>query len=148
MQATALNLTHGHGAKALAALLLLALLLTPACSSFCQAHTCRQPPAGKQDSSCHHEAEMSDHRATGVSAAVAACGTRELQFGLPTSTGNWKTGEAILVSFDGDCLPLARLRTSAFARDGRPETDTGSRPEFHRSVARQFSFDTFVSLRV
>jgi hypothetical protein len=73
---------------------------------------------------------------------------RDLQIGLPTSAGKRQFGETTLVSLDTDCSSLASLGASAFARDKGLDGDTGFLPEFHRSVASQFSFESFVFLRI
>ena len=134
-----------RGSRALSGLLLLVLVLTPACSLICQAQICQTSPTTRQDAGCHHEGMRAARQDAALIAAVSACGVQEVVFALPTPINKWQANE----TSDARLSPLflsTNSSTLALARCWK--TDRNPVGEFHRSIASPFSFDSFVFLRV
>jgi hypothetical protein len=148
MRASRKIANFGRGSKALSGLLLLALVLTPACSLICQAQVCQTSPTTKQDLGCHHKGIAAARQHAGLTAAVSGCGVQEVVFALPTPANKWNLSNwsAVRVVFDQP-LPV-NSSSEPCVRLGKLDTRTGRSGDFHRSIVSQFSFDFFVFLRV
>jgi hypothetical protein len=136
--------------RCLALAVLVALILTPSCSSVCQARTCPISQPANSDSSCHHQQRtgMCSEDSLRMTAADGSCGLHELLIALPAAKSSL---EPIVTpaSSTNSSLFFAAVSTyakvlsdSSFPRDIGPERRSG------RSAARQFSFDTLIFLRI
>src|SRR5438309_984912 len=123
MQGAAIKLAFVNKSRALAVLLLLVFVLTPACSSFCQARACQESNATKQESGCHHQEQLTTDHASNISAKAAKCGARDFLLGLPESTGEWRAGERTSASFDPDYSSLSNSAAPAFWFRGVSESN-------------------------
>jgi hypothetical protein len=140
------NLRAWYRAFALA--LVVALAFTPICSSVCQARTCLDSSAGNLESDCHHAQGMNAEDTLRITAAGKSCGLHELQVGLPAARSNLEAIVAPASSPDSSVF-FAALSTDArvLSHSAFPR-DTGPKRVSRRFVAVQFSFDTFIFLRV
>ncbi len=131
------------------ALILLSLLaLTPSCSVICQARACQTSQSADSDESCHHQQLVSSEDSLRFTAAFTPCESHELPALLPLGKGSFGANVtsaspatvsaffAILVSYD------------RISSDHSNPSDTGPGNTAPRFSVKQFSFDTFVSLRV
>src|SRR5215510_7313635 len=103
---------HRRESRVLSGLLLLVLVLTPACSLICQRQVCETSPATRQVAGCHHEGMTVARQDAVLTAAVFACGVQEVVFALPTPTNKWQakeTPDAWLSSrfSSTNCSPMA-----------------------------------------
>lgn len=136
--------------RGLAIVLLLVLVLTPSCSSVCQARTCPISQPANSDSSCHHQQGkgMGSEDSVAVTSAGGPCGLHELLIALPVA----KSG------LEGIVTPASSTDTSVFfpavstyakvSSDSSFPRGTAAKRVSRRSPAGQFSFDTFVYLRI
>ena len=142
--------------RALALLLLLVLVLTPACSSICQAHHCTESTQTKEHATCHHESDGTpDNSLTTLRAITASCHAPEQLCGaaghsllaLPEIFDNLETQKSQPNVLDAHASSDA-IVVDISAHDQRLKLNSRSVREFHRSIASQFSFESFVFLRV
>jgi ABC-type amino acid transport substrate-binding protein len=147
MQGAAIKLAFANN-RALALLLLLVFVLTPACPSFCQAQACQESNATKQESGCHHEEQLTTDHSSKISAKAAKCGSRDILFALRESAGEWRAGERTSASFDPDCSSPSNSADAAFPSRGVSESNTGQLSGFHIPVASQISAASLVVLRI
>ena len=148
MQGAAIKLAFVNKSRALAVLLLLVFVLTPACSSFCQAQACQESNATRQESGCHHQEQLATDHSSNISAKAAKCGARDFLFALPESAAEWRAGERTSASFDSDYSRSSNSAASAFAVRGSLEGDTSRLAGFHIPVASQISVYSLVVLRI
>jgi hypothetical protein len=147
MQSAAQKFLLGGWYRGVAVLLLLVLVLTPSCSSVCQAWRCPISQPANSDSGCHHEQGANSEDSQRFTAAGASCGSHELLAALPE--GKSSLGARVApagssyspVFFTVVATYAGVWSNSLFPRDTGPACT-------HRSAAGQFSFDTFVSLRI
>ena len=131
------------------ALILLSLLaLTPSCSVVCQARACPISQSADSDESCHHQQLASSEDSPRFTAAFTPCESHEFPALLPIDRSSFgasltsaspvtvSTLFAVLASYD---------RISSGHSSPR---DTGPGNTAPRFSVRQFSFETFVFLRV
>src|SRR5258705_9980954 len=102
MHRGAIKLAFANKSRALAILLLLVFVLTPACSSFCQAQACQESNATRQESGCHHQEQLTTDHSSNISAKAAKCATRDFLFALPESAPEWRAGESTSAPFNPD----------------------------------------------
>ncbi len=131
------------------ALVLLSLLaLTPSCSVVCQARACPISQSANSDESCHHQQLASPEDSLRFTAAFTPCESHELPALLPIEKS----------SFGANLTSASPVTVSAFfaalgsydrisSGQSKPR-DTGPGHTAPRFSVRQFSFDTFVFLRV
>jgi hypothetical protein len=148
MQLVARHFVIATGSRALAAFLLLALMLNPSCSSVCQAQSCQNSQSTRKDSTCHHDADAAVRHFASVSASSANCGARDLLPALPEPSSNWRVNEAAQHSIASEGFSRLNTIASGASCAGFLKPDLDYLAEFRRSVASQFSFDSFVFLRV
>jgi hypothetical protein len=147
MQGAAIKLAFANKSRALAVLLLLVFVLTPACSSFCQAQACQESNATRQESGCHHQEQLATDHSSSISAKAAKCGARDFLFALPESA-EWRAGERTSASFYPDYSSPSNSAAPAFPFRGVSEGNTGQLSGFHIPVASQISVDSLVVLRI
>ena len=148
MQGAAIKLAFADKSRTLAVLLLLVFVLTPACSSFCQAQVCQESNATKQESGCHQQEQLTTDRASNISAKAAKCGARDFLLGLPESAREWRAGERTSASFDPDYWSPSNAAAPAFPFRGVSDGNTGQLSGIHIPVASQISVDSLVVLRI
>ena len=148
MHRGAIKLAFANKSRALAILLLLVFVLTPACSSFCQAQACQESNATRQESGCHHQEQLTTDHSSSISAKTAKCGTRDFLFALPESAAEWRAGERTSASFDPDYSSPSNSAAPAFPFRGASESNTGQLSGFPMPVASQISVDSLVVLRI
>jgi hypothetical protein len=134
--------------RALALALLVALAFTPVCSSVCQARTCLDSSSGNLESDCHHAQGMNSEDTLRISAAGKSCGLHELQVGLPAAKCNLEAIVAPASSTDSSVFSRAVSTEAKVLSDSSFPQDTGLKSVSRRSGAAQFSFDTFIFLRI
>jgi hypothetical protein len=81
-------------------------------------------------------------------AAVSACGAQEVVFALPTPANKIQGNAGYGVWFLSALVSPADSFALALARHGDSKPKSDRVVGFHRSAASQFSFDSFVFLRV
>ena|SRR5205085_6512368 len=141
--------------RALALLLLLVLVLTPACSSICQAHHCTESTQTKEHATCHHESDGTPDNSLTLRAITASCHASEQLCGaaghsllaLPEISDNLETQKTQPNVLDAHASSDA-IVVDISAHDQRLKLNSRSVRKFHRSIASQFSFESFVFLRV
>jgi hypothetical protein len=148
MQGATIKLAFANKSRALVVLLLLVFVLTPACSSFCQAQACQESNATRQESGCHHQEQLATDHSSSISAKAAKCGARDFLFALPESAAEWRAGERTSASFDPDYSSPSNSAAPAFPFRGVSEGNTGQLSGFHIPVASQISVDSLVVLRI
>jgi len=148
MQGAAIKLAFAIKSRALAALLLLVFVLTPACSSFCQIQACQESNATKQESGCHHQGQLTTDHSSNISARAAQCGVRDFLFALPESAAEWRAGERTSASFDPNYSSPSNSAASAFPFRGVSASNTGQLSGFPIPVASQISVDSLAVLRI
>jgi hypothetical protein len=148
MQRGAIKLAFANKSRALALLFLLVFVLTPACSSFCQAQACQKSNATKQESGCHHQAQPTTDHSSNISAKAAICGERDFLFALPESAGEWRAGERTSASFDPDYSSPSNAAAPAFPFRGVSESNAGQLSGFHIPVASQIPVNSLAVLRI
>jgi len=148
MRRGAIKLAFANKSRALALLLLLVFVLTPACSSFCQAQVCQESNATKQESACHHQEQLTTDQASNIRAKAAKCGARDFLLALPQSAGEWRAGERTSASFDRDYWSPSNAAAPAFPFRGVSDGNTGQLSGIHIPVASQISVDSRVVLRI
>jgi len=148
MQGAAIKLTLANKSRALALLLLLVFVLTPACSSFCQAQACQESNATKQESGCHHQEQLTTDHSSNISAKATKCGARDLLFALPESAGEWRAGEKTSAPFDPDYSSPSNSAVPAFPFRAVSESNAVQLSGFQIPVASQISLDSLVALRI
>jgi hypothetical protein len=135
------------GCRGIALVLLMALALSPSCSTMCPARNCPISQPAEREAGCHHEPAMNSDDSPTITAGTASCGLQKLLVALPVAkylleTGVPRASSTTLVptvELAATCAPV--LSDSSLSRDTGPT-------HFVRSAARQFTFDTFVYLRV
>ena len=131
------------------ALILLSLLaLTPSCSVVCQARACPTSQSADSDESCHHQQLASSEDSPRFIAAFTPCESHELSALLPIDKS----------SFGANLTSASPVTVSAFfavlasydriSSGHSSPRDTGPGHNAPRFSVRQFSFETFVFLRV
>jgi hypothetical protein len=133
--------------RGVACVMLLVLVLTPSCSSVCQAWRCPISQPANSDFSCHHEQGANSEDSQRFTAAGASCGWHELPAALPEGKSSL---EERVTPADSSYSPAFFTVVATYAgvlSDSLFPRDTGPTCT-HRSAAGQFSFDTFVSLRI
>ena len=148
MQGAAIKLAFANKSRALAVLLLLVFVLTPACSSFCQIQACQESNATRQESDCHHQEQLTTDHSSNISAKHAKCGARDFLFALPESAPEWRAGERTSSSFAPDYSSPSNSAAPAFPLRGVSASNTGQLSPFHIPVASQISVDSLVVLRI
>jgi len=148
MQGAPLKLAFANKYRALAVLLLLVFVLTPACSSFCQAQACQESNAAKQESGCHHQEQLTTDHSSSISAKAAKCGARDFLFALPESAGEWQAGERTSAALDPDYSSPSNSAVPAFPFRGVSKSNTGQLSGFHIPVASQISVYSLAVLRI
>ena len=134
--------------RGVALVLLSLLVLTPSCSLVCQTRACPISQSADSDASCHHQQVANSEDSLRFTAAFALCESHELPALLlldKSSFGaNLTSASSVTVSaFFAVLAPYDRISyDNSNPRDTRPGRNT---PRF---FAKQFSFDTFVFLRV
>ena len=141
-----------HGCyRGVAIALLLVLIVTPSCTSICQARTCANPQAANSDSDCHHEqgmGGMGPDVSPKLVAAGTSCGSHDWVAALPAGKSSLEkniasTRSRNLSSFDAVSAAYAPVSTHVSYG-----SDTGPVRFSHWSATRQFSFDRSVTLRI
>jgi len=150
MQALAPHWTIRAGSRTLAVALLLVLVLTPGCSSVCPVHGCRELNAAKQDASCHHDPQNMSGNSLHLRAALASCSSAaDLVLALPEVSSKLQADGSILISAGCNSYHSSVAIPPSSSPFHRPlERYFGTALTLRRSVASQFSFDSFVFLRV
>src|SRR5258708_15140278 len=133
--------------RGVALVLLWVLALTSSCSVVCQARACPISQSADSDESCHHQQLASSEDSLRFTAALTPCESHELPALLPIDKS----------SFGANLTSASPVTVSAFAvlasydrisSDHSNLRDTGPGHNAPRFSVRQFSFDTFVFLRV
>lgn len=135
------------GCRGIALVLLAALLLSPSCSTVCSARNCPISQPADREAGCHHEPAMRSDDSATITAGAASCGLQELLVALPMGKYLLENGAARASSTT--LVPTVEL-AAAYApvlSDSSLSRDTGPTHAV-RSATRQFTFDTFVYLRV
>jgi hypothetical protein len=147
MRARATRLAIRGGSRLLAAALLIVLMLTPICSSICQAQSCQQPQAAAKDSGCHHAESMGSDGSAALMAASLSCGARELWFALPEVTDTLRVSRATSAAPNADswtavtAISLPQSMPTHFSRTSGPAL-------LQRTGATDRFFDSFTILRI
>ena len=135
------------GGRGIALVLLVALVLSPSCSTMCSARNCPISQPAEREAGCHREsAALSDDSAM-IRAGTAFCGLQELLVALPVGKYLLEYGVArassttLVATVELAAAYAPVLSDSSLSRDTGPTHSV-------RSAARQFTFDTFVYLRV
>ena len=150
MRALEPHWTIRAGSRTLAAVLLLVLLLTPACSSACSVHGCRESNVATQEPSCHHDSQNAPGDSLHLRAALANCSAAgDLVLALPEASSNLQADGAMLTSAGSHSYgPSVAIDASSSSFNKLSAKYSRTAPTLRRSVASQFSFDSFVFLRV
>ena len=150
MQALAPHWMIRAGSRTLAVALLIVLVLTPACSSACLVHGCGELNVARQDPSCHHDPQNMSGNPLHLRAAFASCSSAgDLPLALPEVSSKLQSDGSILISTGSnshDCSVAISPSSSSFHRP--LERYLATALTLRRSVTSQFSFDSFVFLRV
>jgi len=80
--------------RGIALVLLLALVLTPSCSTVCPAQNCPISQPAEREAGCHHESAMNSDDSATITAASASCGLHELPVALPEGRSLLDSGAA------------------------------------------------------
>src|SRR5579859_6081165 len=134
------------GGRGIALVLLLALVLTPSCSTVCPAQNCPISQPAEREAGCHHEAAMNSDDSATITAASASCGLHELPIALPEGRSLLDSGAARANS--ANLAATAATATYADSSDSSLSRAGGLACRSLQSAAKYFSFDTFVSLRI
>ena len=134
--------------RGVAGVMLLVLVLTPSCSSVCQARNCPIPQSANSDSSCHHEQGVSSEDSQRFTATGASCGLHELLIALPAGKSSLEASVTLTSSANSAAFIALTTTYAQVSNCSSIPRDTGPTRISRRSAAEQFSFDTFISLRI
>ena len=148
MQALVPRWTIRTASRTLAVMLLLVLVLTPACSSVCPVHGCLELNSAQQDLGCHHDSDTMSGNPLHMRSALANCSSAgDLVLALPEVSSDLQAGGSMMFSA-GSNSHDSSVATPATSFHRPLERYCGTAPTLHRSVVSRFSFDSFVFLRV
>ena len=147
MQAFARNSAVGDCYRGVAIVLLLLLVVTPSCTSICQARACSNSQASNSDSDCHHEQGIGPDGPR-LMVAGPTCWSHDLVAVLPAGKASLPTRVTSSGSRDVSSFEALGAEYSPVSTHVSFANDSGPAGFSHRSATRHLSFDRSVTLRI